>query len=96
LQRLQQADNNLFGFVSAIFSALHKGRKMIAVIKKEHMEMNRDLKILEFNDETEVDSSQTEEIRQDMTDLKEGDRVTIYYDDQNVIYRVEIEPEQED
>ena len=58
--------------------------------------MNRDLKILEFNDETEVDSSQTEEIRQDMTDLKEGDRVTIYYDDQNVIYRVEIEPEEED
>lgn len=53
--------------------------------------MNRGLKILEFNDETEVDSSQTEEIRQDMTDLKEGDRVTIYYDDQNVIYRVEIE-----
>jgi hypothetical protein len=58
---------------------------------KEHSGMNRGLKILEFNDETEVDSSQTEEVRQDMTDLKEGDRVTIYYDDQNVIYRVEIE-----
>ena len=57
--------------------------------------MSRGLKILEFNDETEVDSSQAEEIRQDVTDLKEGDRVTIYYDDQNVIYRVEIEPEEE-
>ena len=57
--------------------------------------MSRDLKILEFNDETTVDSSQTDEARQDMSDLKEGDRVTIYYDDQNVIYRVEIEPDDE-
>jgi hypothetical protein len=58
--------------------------------------MIRDLKILEFNDETTVDSSDPEESRQDMNDLKEGDRVTIYYDDQNVIYRVEIEPDDSD
>jgi hypothetical protein len=57
--------------------------------------MIRDLKILEFNDETTVDSSHPEESRQDMNDLKEGDRVTIYYDDQNVIYRVEIEPDED-
>ena len=57
--------------------------------------MSRDLKVFEFNDDTTVDSSQTEEDRQDMSDLKEGDRVTIYYDDQNVIYRVEIEPDEE-
>jgi hypothetical protein len=58
--------------------------------------MNRDLKIFEFNDETTVDSSQIEEDRSaDMNDLREGDRVTIYYDDQNVIYRVEIEPDEE-
>ena len=57
--------------------------------------MNRDLKIFEFNDETTVDSSHPEETRQDMNDLKEGDRVTIYYDDQNVIYRVEVEPDEE-
>ncbi len=57
--------------------------------------MNRDLKILEFNDETTVDSSHPEETRQEMNDLKEGDRVTIYYDDQNVIYRVEVEPDDE-
>jgi hypothetical protein len=72
------------------------GRKQIAVNgQKDKAEMNRDLKIFEFNDETTVDSSQIEEDRSDMSDLREGDRVTIYYDDQNVIYRVEIEPNEE-
>ena len=54
--------------------------------------MSRDLKIFEFNDRTTFDSSESEESRAEMTDLKEGDRVTIHVDDQNVIHRIEIEP----
>lgn len=78
------------------FSAqLNWAEKRLQSFKRGDAEMSRDLKILEFNDETTVDSSQTDEARQDMSDLKEGDRVTIYYDDQNVIYRVEIEPDDE-
>jgi len=53
--------------------------------------MSRDLKIFEFNDRTTFDSSESEESRAEMTDLKEGDRVTIHVDDQNVIHRIEIE-----
>ena len=53
--------------------------------------MSRHLKIFEFNDRTTFDSSESEESRAEMTDLKEGDRVTIHVDDQNVIHRIEIE-----
>jgi hypothetical protein len=97
LWRLRHQNNKIYlGFVKQSFSAqVNWAEKRLHFFKRGDAEMSRDLKILEFNDETTVDSSQTDEARQDMSDLKEGDRVTIYYDDQNVIYRVEIEPDEE-
>jgi hypothetical protein len=52
--------------------------------------MSRDIKIFEINDRTEIDSSEDVDVA--ISDLKEGDRVIIDVDDQNVIRRIEIEP----
>jgi hypothetical protein len=55
--------------------------------------MSRDIKIFEINDRTEIDSAESD---REITDLKEGDRVIIDVDDQNVIRRIEIEPSEEE
>ncbi|MCI0445935.1 hypothetical protein L0244_04245 [bacterium] len=56
--------------------------------------MNRDIKVFEINDRTTIDSTESDGTVE-ITDLKEGDRVTIDVDDQNVIHRIEIEPSDE-
>jgi hypothetical protein len=55
--------------------------------------MSRGIKIFEINDRTEIDSAQDENL--EITDLKEGDRVIIDVDEQNVIRRIEIEPSED-
>jgi 3-dehydroquinate synthase class II len=57
--------------------------------------MTRDMKIFEINDLTTIDSTESDGGTVEITDLKEGDRVTIDVDDQNVIHRIEIEPSDE-
>lgn len=57
--------------------------------------MRSDIKIFEINDRTTIDSSESERGTVEITDLKEGDRVTIDVDDQNVIHRIEIEPNED-
>jgi 3-dehydroquinate synthase class II len=54
--------------------------------------MSRDIKVFEINDRTTIDSTESDGGIVEITDLKEGDRVTIDVDDQNVIHRIEIEP----
>jgi hypothetical protein len=54
--------------------------------------MSREIKIFEINDRTTIDSTESESGPVDISDIKEGDRVTIDVDDQNVIHRIEIEP----
>lgn len=56
--------------------------------------MNR-VKVFEFNDLTTIDSAESDGGTVEIMDLKEGDRVTIDVDDQNVIHRIEIEPNDE-
>jgi hypothetical protein len=56
--------------------------------------MNRGIKIFEINDRTEIDSAESDK-NVEITDLKEGDRVIIDVDDENVIRRIEIEPSDE-
>jgi hypothetical protein len=55
--------------------------------------MSRDIKIFEINDRTEIDSTEDRNVA--ISDLKEGDRVIIDVDDQNVIRRIEIEPSED-
>ena len=57
--------------------------------------MSRDIKVFEINDRTTIDSTESDGGVVEITDLKEGDRVTIDVDDQNVIHRIEIEPSDE-